>query len=88
MCTTPTPVSSASRRQGKEICGNTQKPTFCPGSFASPEAVAHIYDPEICHVLAAYRLEQEFQRQGLKLSRQTMANWILQDSGHLAAACV
>ena len=27
-----------------------------------------------------YRLEQEFQRQGPKLSRQTMANWILQDS--------
>ena len=27
-----------------------------------------------------YRLEQEFQRQGLKLSRQTMANWILQVS--------
>lgn len=27
-----------------------------------------------------YRLEQEFNRQGLKLSRQTMANWILQAS--------
>ena len=24
-----------------------------------------------------YRLEQEFNRQGLKLSRQTMANWLL-----------
>ncbi len=24
-----------------------------------------------------YRQEQEFQRQGLKLSRQTMTNWIL-----------
>ena len=23
-----------------------------------------------------YRLEQEFNRQGLKLSRQTMANWL------------
>ena len=27
-----------------------------------------------------YRLEQEFQRQGLKLSRQSMDNWILQAS--------
>lgn len=27
-----------------------------------------------------YRLEQDFQRQGLKLSRQTMANCILQTS--------
>ena len=27
-----------------------------------------------------YRLEQEFNRQGLKLSRQTMANWLLNAS--------
>ena len=27
-----------------------------------------------------YRLEQEFNRQGLKLSRQTMANWLLNSS--------
>ena len=27
-----------------------------------------------------YRLEQEFNRQGLKLSRQTMANWLLKAS--------
>ena len=27
-----------------------------------------------------YRLEQEFNRQGLKLSRQTMANWLLEAS--------
>ena len=27
-----------------------------------------------------YRLEQEFNRQGLRLSRQTMANWLLNTS--------
>ena len=27
-----------------------------------------------------YRLEQEFNREGLKLSRQTMANWMLNTS--------
>ena len=27
-----------------------------------------------------YRLEQEFNRQGLKLSRQTVANWLLKAS--------
>ena len=32
-----------------------------------------------------YRLEQEFNRQGLKLSRQTMANWLLKASGEMAA---
>ena len=32
------------------------------------------------HLLLMYRLEQEFNRQGLKLSRQTMANWLLKAS--------
>ena len=27
-----------------------------------------------------YRLQQEFERQGLKLSRQNMANWLLNTS--------
>ena len=33
-----------------------------------------------------YRLEQEFNRQGLRLSRQTMANWLLNTLGEMAAA--
>ncbi|MEI3132263.1 MAG: transposase [Oscillospiraceae bacterium] len=32
-----------------------------------------------------YRLEQEFNRQGLKLSRQTMANWLLKASEKMDA---
>ena len=64
--------------------GNLRKtprqPTLCPGSFSSPEAVAHIMTQKFVMYSPLYRLEQEFQRQGLKLSRQTMANWILQAS--------
>ena len=64
--------------------GNLRKtprqPVLCPGSFASPEAVAHIMTQKFVMYSPLYRLEQEFQRQGLKLSRQTMANWILQAS--------
>ena len=64
--------------------GNLRKtpkqPTLCPGSFASPEAVAYIMTQKFVMYSPLYRLEQEFQRQGLKLSRQTMANWILQAS--------
>lgn len=37
--------------------GNLRKtpkqPTLCPGSFASPEAVAHIMTQKFCHVLTA-----------------------------------
>ena len=43
--------------------------TLCPDSFASPEAVAHIMTQKFVMYLPLYRLEQEFQRQGLKLSR-------------------
>ena len=66
-----------------------KKPTFCPGSFASPEAVAHIMTQKFVMYSPLYRLEQEFQRQGLKLSRQTMANWILHCTGSCAkkASC-
>ena len=57
--------------------GNLRKtpkqPALCPGSFASPEAVAHIMTQKFVMYAPLYRLEQEFQRQGLKLSRQTMA---------------
>ena len=55
--------------------------THCPGSFASPEEVAHIMTQKFVMYSPLYRLEQEFQRQGLKLSRQMMANWILLASG-------
>ena len=41
---------------------------------------AHIMTQKYVMYSPLYRLEQEFQRQGLKLSRQTMANWILQAS--------
>ena len=64
--------------------GNLRKtpkqPALCPGSFASPEVAAHIMTQKFVMYSPLYRLEQEFQRQGLKLSRQTMANWILQAS--------
>lgn len=57
-----------------------KQPALCPGSFASAEAVAHIMVQKFVMYSPLYRLEQEFQRQGLKLSRQTMANWVLNAS--------
>ena len=48
-----------------------------PGSFASAEAVAYLAAQKFVMYSPLYRLEQEFNRQGLKLSRQTMANWLL-----------
>ena len=48
-----------------------------PGSFATPEAIAHIMTQKFVMGSPLYRLEQELNRQGIPLSRQTMSNWIL-----------
>ena len=53
------------------------EPTVIPGSFASPSAIAHLVVQKYVMHSPLYRLEQEFARQGLKLSRQTMSNWLL-----------
>lgn len=48
-----------------------------PGSFATPEAIAHIMTQKFVMGSPLYRQEQELNRRGIKLSRQTMSNWIL-----------
>ena len=48
-----------------------------PGSFATPEAIAHIMTQKFVMGSPLYRQEQEINRQGIHLSRQTMSNWIL-----------
>ncbi len=48
-----------------------------PGSFATPEAVAYIMTQKFAMGSPLYRQEQEMNRAGIHLSRQTMSNWIL-----------
>ena len=48
-----------------------------PGSFATPEAIAYIITQKFVMGSPLYRQEQEINRKGIKLSRQTMSNWIL-----------
>jgi len=48
-----------------------------PGSFATPEAIAYIMTQKFVMGSPLYRQEQEINRKGIKLSRQTMSNWIL-----------
>ena len=47
------------------------------GSFAAPESVAHIMTQKFVMASPLYRLEQEFERNGILLSRQTMSNWLI-----------
>lgn len=46
-------------------------------SLASPSAVAHIMVEKYVKAVPLYRQEQSFLRDGINLSRQTMANWII-----------
>ena len=52
-------------------------PALIPGGFASPEAVAEIAYEKFVMYSPLYRQEQEWSRKGIKLSRQTMSNWLL-----------
>ncbi len=50
------------------------------GSLASPSAVAHIMTQKYVLYVPLYRQEQDWKRQGVSLSRQTMANWVIRCS--------
>ena len=53
-------------------------PALLPGSgVVSPSLLAHILHSKYVLALPLYRQEQELQRAGVPISRQTMANWIL-----------
>ena len=57
-----------------------KEPALIPGSYASPEAVAHIAVQKFVMGSPLYRQEQEWNRQGVMLSRQTMSNWLLRST--------
>jgi len=49
-----------------------------PGSLASPSAVAFVMSQKYVEGMPLYRQEQYFARFGVELSRQTLANWMIQ----------
>lgn len=55
------------------------KPTL-PKSIASSSAIAHVMSEKFVKGIPLYRQEQEWKRIGIEISRQTMANWLIQSS--------
>ncbi len=49
-----------------------------PGSLASPSAIAHTMNQKYVEAMPLYRQEKAWERMGVELSRQTLANWIIQ----------
>ena len=57
-----------------------KEPALIPGSYASPEAVAHIAIQKFKMGSPLYRQEQEWNATGIMISRQTMSNWLVRCS--------
>ena len=89
----PAQVKVIEHRQSVYSCRHCEKhsdhtpivkaPTRSPvikGSLASPSAVAHIMHQKYVMCAPLYRQEQDWQRQGIALSRQTMANWVIRSA--------
>lgn len=51
-----------------------------PKSIASSSAIAYVMSEKFVKGVPLYRQEQEWQRLGVEISRQTMANWVIQSS--------
>ncbi len=49
-------------------------------SLASPSMIAHIMQRKYVDAVPLYRQESQFKKYGIKLSRQTLANWMIKSS--------
>ena len=52
-------------------------PALIPGIYASPELAAHVMYDKYVMSMPLYRQEKEFEHLGVKISRTTMACWII-----------
>jgi len=90
----PARVKVIKREQAVYACRNCEKSNdhvpimkapmpepVIKGSLASPSAVAHIMTQKYVMCVPLYRQEQDWKRQGVALSRQTMANWVIRCAG-------
>jgi len=62
--------------KAKIVTAPMPEPAF-PGSIASPSLVAHIISQKYVEAMPLYRQEKAFERQGIEISRQNMANWVV-----------
>jgi len=53
------------------------------GSMATPSAVSHIMTQKYMNAVPLYRQEKYLKTLGVRLSRQTMSNWIIRSSEYL-----
>ena len=64
------------------VKARVQAPVIRGSGIASASLIAHIANQKYSLALPLYRQEQEFKRNQIQLSRQTMANWLIYTSEH------
>ena len=74
-----TPAAGAKKNDIKTPIITAPMPApVLPGSIVSPSAMAHIMTQKYVEGMPLYRQEKQLSRLGIDLSRQTLANWMLQ----------
>ena len=65
-------------KEGEKIfvIADAPKPLI-PGSLASPSLMAHIANQKYSNGMPLYRIENGFKHDGVLISRQNMANWVI-----------
>ena len=66
----------ASKNDGRILKADHPK-ALLHGSLVSPTIAAAIINGKYVNAIPLYRLEQEFSRYGLTITRQNMANWLI-----------
>ena len=66
----------ASKKDGRILKADHPK-ALLHGSLVSPTIAAAIINGKYVNAIPLYRLEQEFSRYGLTITRQNMANWMI-----------
>ena len=80
-------VGTGGYHQDEFVRGDRPKDIF-PNSIVTPSLLASILNAKYVNSSPLYRIEQEFIRNGVHISRQTMANWIINSSNSYFAALV
>ncbi len=64
-------------KETEEVIKAPHPQTLLRGSLVSPSLEAAVMNAKYVNAVPLYRQEQEFERYGLRISRQNMANWTI-----------
>jgi len=69
-------IGTGGEHQDEFLRGKRTK-DLIPNSLVTPSLGAAILNAKYVNASPLYRIEQEFRRNGINISRQTMANWVI-----------